>query len=125
MMSDTLDELGRMIGEQQRLMDQTYRQGQQKGQGGEQTGRMPLPGQQGEQGEFGGGGESQRGQTPGEGEPGQMGPPNDGMGNAPGQSLADQQQALREELQALADQLVQGGVDAPSPGSFATQRIFV
>lgn len=80
-MSETLDELGRMLGKQQRLMDETFRQN--NGQEGRQ-------GQQGRQ--------SQQGQR--------------GQGQQ-GQSLAERQNALREQLQRLMDQMEGGGLEVP------------
>ncbi len=94
---DMLDELGNMIREQQRLMDQTFRerqQRQQQGRQGQQQGRQGQqgrqPGQQGQQGQQGGG------------EPG-------GEGDQAMNELRQGQGALRQRLQEMLDQLRQGG----------------
>jgi uncharacterized protein (TIGR02302 family) len=110
LMSEMLGEIGRMIAEQQRLMDETYRQG--PGQGESQDG-TPRPGQEGRPDE---GGRGEFAGREGEGDPraGRPGELQSGRGNAPGMSLADEQQALREQLQALRDQLARGGVQPPS-----------
>lgn len=102
----TLDELGQMIQRQQELMDETYgmeREGQQgEGQQGEQGrfGRQPRPGQQGQQGQ---------------GQQGQQGEGGDGMTPSERaealQQLREQQQALREELAELMRRLEEQGFD--------------
>jgi len=90
-MSETLDELSRMLGEQQRLLDETFRQNGSEGQQGQQgrQGQQGQPGRQGQQG------------REGQGENGQ------------GQSLAERQEALRQQLQRLMDQMANGGLEVP------------
>jgi uncharacterized protein (TIGR02302 family) len=98
MMMKKLDELGGLVGQQQRLMDETYREnrkqaqpggtmpgenGQQQSQGQQGQG---MPGQQGKGGQTGQKGQGQRGQQ--------------GKG-----SLSEQQQALKEELEKLRREL--------------------
>ncbi len=97
---DMLDELGNMIREQQRLMDQTFRerqQRQQQGRQGQQRGQQQdqrgQPGQRGQQG--------QRGQGEQEGQ----------QGGGAMEGLRQGQQALRDQLQRFIDQLRQGGRD--------------
>ncbi|NND49637.1 MAG: DUF4175 family protein, partial [Rhizobiales bacterium] len=116
-------EIGRMIQEQQQLMDETYRQGQEPGAGqpqqGPQTGlgderrggMQSRPG--GVPGEPGSGNMGRQGMD-GQSRSGQMGELGSGRGNGGGRMLADEQKALREELKALADLLTQGGVNPPS-----------
>ncbi|MEM6848147.1 MAG: TIGR02302 family protein [Pseudomonadota bacterium] len=124
--SQALDELGRMIQEQQRLMDETLGQQGQQGQQG-QTGQG-QPGQMG-QGQMGRGQQGQQGQgqmgqmQPGQGNQGNQGqmgqgqPGSEGQGMNPGgqgQSLAElqqQHQALRERLEELLDQLERQGYE--------------
>lgn len=97
-----MDGLGETLRQQQGLNDDTFGDLQQQfGQQG-QPGQPGQPGQQGQPGQSGqgqgqpGDGPQGQGQTPtppGEGEPGSPG------GDDPGQSLADRQQALRDELE--------------------------
>jgi len=91
-MMSALDELGDMIREQQQLRDKTFRQGQdQQGrQRGQQQGRQRQPGQQGQQGR--------------QGDQGQQGDQN-GFGD-----LQKGQQALRDRLNKLLDDLKQKGL---------------
>jgi uncharacterized protein (TIGR02302 family) len=94
-MMSALDDLGDMIREQQQLRDKTFRQGQdQRGrQRGQQQGRQRQPGQQGQQ--------RQQGQ---QGDQGQEGDQN-GFGE-----LQQNQQALRDRLNKLLDDLKQKGL---------------
>jgi len=101
-MGQAMDKLGDMIREQQRLMNETFRQGGQQGRQGRQQGREGR--QQGRQ----------PGQQPGQGrQPGQGQQP--GQGGSPGElaealrQLQEGQGALREQLQQLLDQLGQMG----------------
>jgi uncharacterized protein (TIGR02302 family) len=102
-MQKKLSELGGIVGQQQRLMDDTYRENRKQGQPG---GTMPgkggdkqakgkmgqgMPGEQGEGGQSGQKG--QQGQQ-GEGGSGQQGQQGKG-------SLSKQQQALKEQLEKL------------------------
>jgi uncharacterized protein (TIGR02302 family) len=88
-MMNQLDQLGEMIRRQQQLRDRTFQQGQdqrrQRGQQG-QRGQRGQQGQQGQQGE--------------QGEQGDQ----DGMG-----SLREQQQALRDQLNKLLEELKKRG----------------
>lgn len=112
-MQKKLDELGGLVGRQQRLMDDTFREnrketpgGTQRGQGGKQSniqrgeqgseqGQSGQSGQQGQQGQQGGG-RGQSGQQAGQ------------QGQQKG-SLSEQQQALKEELEKLRRELEQLG----------------
>jgi uncharacterized protein (TIGR02302 family) len=94
-----LDELGNMIREQQRLMDQTFRERQQRRQ---QQGQQGQRGQQGQQGQRG-----QRGQQGQQGEQGEGG--EGGEGDQAMRDLQRGQGQLREQLQRFLDQLRQGG----------------
>ncbi|MEO8419568.1 MAG: TIGR02302 family protein [Hyphomicrobium sp.] len=109
-MQKKLDELGGLVGQQQRLMDDTFREnrkpaqpsGAMPGQNGQQGqskegGRQGqgMPGQQGQSGQSG-----QKGQGQGQGEQGQ------GQGSQQGKGpLSQQQQALKEELEKLRREL--------------------
>ncbi len=93
MMMKKLDELGGLVGQQQRLMDETYRQNRKQAQPG---GTMPGEnGQQQSQGQQGQGMPGQQGQGGQSGQKGQQ-----GKG-----SLSQQQQALKEELEKLRREL--------------------
>jgi uncharacterized protein (TIGR02302 family) len=88
-MAQALDDLGNLIGKQQQLRDRTFRQGQdqhQRGQRGQQQGRQGQQGQQGQQ---------------------------DGDQNGFG-DLQQNQQALREQLNKLMQQLREHGLGQPS-----------
>jgi uncharacterized protein (TIGR02302 family) len=92
-MNQALDQLGDMIRRQQQLRDRTFEQGQDQ--------RRQQRGQKGQRG--------QRGQEnqPGEHEDGQQ-QGQRGMGD-----LRDQQQALREQLNKLLDELGKRGMGQP------------
>lgn len=96
-MGEMLQGLGEIIGDQQRLMDETFRQGQQArpGRRGQpQQGQGQQPGQQpGQRGQG-----QQQGQNPGQGQ---------GMGQGEGQggSLTDRQRALQGRLGELLEQM--------------------
>jgi uncharacterized protein (TIGR02302 family) len=91
-MMSALDELGNMIREQQQLRDKTFRQGQDQRRG-QQRGQR---GQQGQQGQQGQGQQGQQGQQFGD--------------------LQKNQQALRDRLKQLMDQLKQKGFGQGEPG---------
>jgi uncharacterized protein (TIGR02302 family) len=97
-MQKKLDELGGIVGQQQRLMDDTYRENRRQQQPG---GTMPGEnGQQQSQGQMGKGMPGQQGQ----GQPGQKG--QQGQRGQQGKgSLSQQQQALKEELEKLRREL--------------------
>jgi uncharacterized protein (TIGR02302 family) len=96
MMMKKLDELGGIVGQQQRLMDETYRQNRKQAQPG---GTMPgEDGQQQSQGQQGQGMPGQQGQGGQSGQQGQKGQQGKG-------SLSQQQQALKEELEKLRREL--------------------
>jgi uncharacterized protein (TIGR02302 family) len=98
MMQKKLDELGGLVGRQQRLMDDTYKQNRKPATPG---GTMPGEnGQQQSQGRQGQGMPSQQGQNGqgGQGQRGQKGQQGKG-------SLSEQQQALKEELEKLRREL--------------------
>jgi len=83
-MMSALDELGDMIRQQQQLRDRTFRQGQDMRRGDRQRGQRGQQGQQGQQGD-------QNGQQKGMGE------------------LKQNQQALREQLKKLLEELKKRG----------------
>jgi uncharacterized protein (TIGR02302 family) len=94
MMMKKLDELGGLVGQQQRLMDETFRQNRKQAQPG---GTMPGEnGQQQSQSQQGQGMPGQQGQGGQSGQKGQQG--KDGQ---QGKGLSQQQQALKEELEKL------------------------
>jgi uncharacterized protein (TIGR02302 family) len=100
MMMKKLDELGNIVGQQQRLMDETDRENRRQAQrapGGAQPGDQgqrgrPQQGQQGQQGQ------GQRGQS------GQQGQRGSGQQQA-GKGLSEQQRQLKEELERLRKSL--------------------
>ena len=91
-MMSALDELGDMIRQQQDLRDRTFRQGQDQRQQGQQRGQQSRPGQQQGQG-------PQQGQQQG---------PQQGQGNSLGE-LRQGQQALRDRLNQLLEELKSRG----------------
>jgi uncharacterized protein (TIGR02302 family) len=100
MMMKKLDELGNVIGQQQRLMDETYRENRAQAQRGP-NGSM----QDGQRGESSQGGQQQGGQ---EGEPGegpQSGQRGKGQPGSQVKNLTEQQHQLKEQLEALRKQL--------------------
>ena len=130
-----MNELGELLGKEQQLLDDTFReqnqadagdqgdqgdqgqQGQQgqgqQGQQGQGQGQQGQRGQrgQGRQGQQGQQGQGQQGGNRGQGrQPGQQ--PGQGMGQAPG--LGDRQQALRDMLGRLQNGMGQQGIDPPS-----------
>jgi uncharacterized protein (TIGR02302 family) len=101
-MMQMMNQFGDIIGQQQQLLDDTFRQNQ----GGEQ---QPGQGQEGRQ-QFG---QGQRGQRPGRNgqngqEPGQQG--QGGQGEQPGMGLGDRQAQLRDRLRQLQQQLQRHGI---------------
>ena len=105
MMMKKLDDLGNMIGQQQRLMDETYREHRRQAQrspgGSTEGGREREGGRQASPGQNGQGQEGQQGQ------PGQRGK---SAQQQPG--LGEQQRALREELEKLRRSLDELGANA-------------
>ena len=98
MMMKKLDELGGVIGQQQRLMDDTYRQNRAQAQRGSNGSNQEGEGQP-QQGQQGG----QQGQS-GEGsQSGQRGKGQQQGGQ--GKNLTEQQRQLKEQLEALRKQL--------------------
>jgi uncharacterized protein (TIGR02302 family) len=105
MMMKKLDELGGLVGQQQRLMDETYRQNRQQGQ---RTPGGTMPGgQQGrETQQQGQAGQGQRGEGSQQGQRGK------GQQQA-GPGLSEQQRQLKEELERLKKSLEELGADSP------------
>jgi uncharacterized protein (TIGR02302 family) len=118
-MMERMNELGNLVGEQQKLMDETFsemrrdgqrgeqqgrRQGRQQGRGGQRGQQRPggQQGQQGQQGEQGERGEAQNGdgQQPGRGQMGQGG-------------LGQRQSELRRRLEQLQRDLDELGLGSP------------
>jgi uncharacterized protein (TIGR02302 family) len=104
MMMKKLDELGNIVGQQQRLMDETYRENRRQAQRGPNG---AMPGNQGQR---------QPGQ-PGQGERGQgsqQGQRGSGQQQAgKGQGLSEQQRQLKEELERLRKSLEELGANSP------------
>lgn len=102
MMQKKLDELGGLVGRQQRLMDETYRENRKPPTPGGTT-----PGENGEQQSQGQQGKGQQGQSGQGGQQGQQG--QQGQRGQKGQqgkgSLSEQQQALKDELEKLRREL--------------------
>jgi uncharacterized protein (TIGR02302 family) len=102
MMMKKLDELGGLVGQQQRLMDDTYRENRRQAMrspGGTQPGR---PGERGMQ-QQGQAGQGQRGQGSQQGQR--------GNGQQPGTALSEQQRQLKEQLEQLRKELDGLGVN--------------
>ena len=103
-MQKKLDELGGLVGQQQRLMDETYRENRKQAQPGGtmpgEGGQKQARGKQGQgmQGQEGQGGQGQKGQKGQQGEGGEGSEGQQGQGKQP---LSQQQQALKEELEKL------------------------
>jgi uncharacterized protein (TIGR02302 family) len=97
MMMKKLDELGDIAGQQQQLMDETYRENRRQAQRGPSG---VMPGKQGQQGQRG---QGKQGQGMGQ----------RGQGQQQGQKgLGQQQRQLREELEKLRQQLAELGADS-------------
>jgi uncharacterized protein (TIGR02302 family) len=98
-MNQALDQLGDMIRRQQQLRDRTFQEGQdQRRQQGQQRGQRGQKGPQGQQGQ-----EGQQGDQGQEGQQGQQ-----GLGD-----LRNQQQALRDQLNKLLEELRKRGLGQP------------
>ncbi|MCC6891018.1 MAG: TIGR02302 family protein [Hyphomicrobiales bacterium] len=111
-MSAALDQLGDMIRRQQQLRDRTFEQGQDRRRQQGQRGQKGQKGQQGQQGRQDG--QGQQGQEDGQGQQGQQGL----------ESLRNQQQALREQLNKLLDELRKRGLGQPGqPGEKEMQQL--
>jgi len=89
MMMKKLDQLGNIVGQQQRLMDDTFREHRRQLQQG-------MPGGQGQRERQGRQGQSRPGQRGQGGQQGQR-----GTGQQAGKGLSEQQRQLREELERL------------------------
>jgi len=113
MMMKKLDELGNMIGQQQRLMDQTYsehrKQAQRQLGGSPEKGHERQGGRQDRAGQNGEGGDQEQGQQ-GSGQRGKS-------GQQKGQGLGEQQRALREELEKLKKSLDEMGANSKELGN--------
>lgn len=103
-MQKKLDELGGLVGQQQRLMDDTYRENrrQQQQPGGTMPGENGQRQSESQQGQGMEGQEGQQGQAGQKGQQGQRGQQGKG-------SLSQQQQALKEQLEKLRRELEEMG----------------
>lgn len=115
-MMEMMSELGDIVGQQQRLLDDTFGEQRRSGERGEQG-----QGQQGEQGQRGG--QPRRGP---QGEQGQMGQGTPGQGQQQGQrgndgQLGDRQSALRNRLSQLQSEMQERGMGT-APGQFDGAR---
>ena len=120
-----LNEMGDIIGKQQRLQDETFSEQNRNGDQGEQ-GQQGQQGQrgQGQQGQRGQGQQGQRGQK-GQGQEGQQGQQGQGQGQQGQQGqgqqgLGQRQGQLRDRLGRLQQGLAQNGM--PAPGQFDGAR---
>jgi uncharacterized protein (TIGR02302 family) len=100
--NSALDQLGDMIRRQQQLRDRTFEQGQDQRRQQGQRGQRGQRGQQGQQGE--------------EGQQGDQG--QQGM-----DELRNQQQALREQLDKLLEELRKRGLGQPGQGENEMQQL--
>lgn len=124
-----LEDLAETLRDQQQLSDDSFQDLQdQFSQNGQQPGQ---PGQQGQQGQQGQGGQQQGGQQQGdrgsgpgqpgaEGDPGGSLAPGQGESQSLGQSLADRQEALRDELNRQQEALPFAGSE---PGDAAREAL--
>jgi uncharacterized protein (TIGR02302 family) len=103
--NSALDQLGDMIRRQQQLRDRTFEQGQDQRRQQGQRGQRGQRGQQGQQGE-----EGQQGE---QGDQGQQGM----------DELRNQQQALREQLDKLLEELRKRGLGQPGQGENEMQQL--
>lgn len=115
-MMEMMSELGDIVGQQQRLLDDTFGEQRRSGERGEQG-----QGQQGEQGQRGG--QPRRGP---QGEQGQMGQGSPGQAQQQGQrgndgQLGDRQSALRNRLSQLQRDMQERGM-GNTPGQFDGAR---
>jgi uncharacterized protein (TIGR02302 family) len=104
MMMKKLDELGDLVGQQQRLMDDTYREDRRKPDGTMPGGQSDNEGQMSQ----GQGSPGQRGQGGQQGRQGQQG--------QQGKGLSEQQRALKEELEKLRKSLDELGAKSDELG---------
>ena len=125
-----MNEFGDIIGQQQRLQDETYgEQGQQEGQQGQDGQGQGQQGQQGQRGQQGQGqrGRGQQGQQ-GQGRQGQQGQPDpNGQGGQGGAGrmgeLGQRQGQLRERLGRLQRGMQQNGMQTPGQLDGAQQSM--
>lgn len=114
-MQQAMKDLGDLVGQQKRLMDDTHgqqrQQGQQGDRGGQQQNGMQQPGQ-GQQ-RRGPQGRGQSGQEGEQGQSGQTGPAGRSGQDMSANGLRDRQNALRQRLRDLQNNLGQQG--SPSP----------
>lgn len=114
-MMKMLDQLGDMVGDQQKLMDDTFdeRRGGKEQRGGRQRAQQPPP--PGLRGMGGDGQEGQMGAPPGQsdraqrGRRGQTGSGGQQAGGMTSSSLGQRQEALRERLRELQEQMRRRG----------------
>lgn len=104
-MREKMDELGNIVGQQKRLMDDTFSAQRNQSEGSDQEGqeegqRGENKGQQGQRGEEGQGQEGQQGQQGQQGQAGQGQPGESGQ-----QGLRQRQSALSKELDRLKREL--------------------
>jgi uncharacterized protein (TIGR02302 family) len=107
MMMKKLDELGGLVGQQQRLMDETYRQNRAQAQRGGPSDRdseRDAEGGQADQRNQMGAGSQQGERGRGSGQKGSQ-----GQGQSGQQGLSEQQRQLKEQLEALRKQLEELG----------------
>jgi uncharacterized protein (TIGR02302 family) len=110
-MSRALNELDKMMREQQQLRDKTHRQAQQQQNGDQQQQGQQGQGQQGQdqQGQDQQGQDQQGQDQQGEGQQGQEQEGQQGAGDQGEQGLSQEQQALQDRLQELEKRLQQAG----------------
>ncbi|MEQ8823012.1 MAG: TIGR02302 family protein [Filomicrobium sp.] len=123
-MMEMMSELGDIVGQQQRLMDDTFSQQRQDGQ---QQGQQGQQGQRGQQGQQQRGPQSgqrgPRGQQQGQGQRGQQGQQGQGQqGQGRGQ-LNSRQRALRNRLGQLQRDMQGNGMGQPDPMAQAQEAM--
>ncbi|MEO1205045.1 MAG: TIGR02302 family protein [Pseudomonadota bacterium] len=126
-MQQAMKDLGDLVGQQQKLMDDTFGEQRQQGQQGQQgqRGQQGQPGQQqrgsqrrGPQGQPGQ--QGQAGQQGQQGQPGQQGQRGQSGQQQDAQGLRDRQNALRQKLEELQRNMGQQG--NPSPEQLANAQ---
>ncbi|MCV0368242.1 MAG: TIGR02302 family protein [Filomicrobium sp.] len=109
-MMEMMSELGDIVGQQQRLMDDTFGEQRREGENG----------QRGQQGQMGQGGRQQGQRRGPQGEQGQMGQGQPGKQGQPGQ-LGDRQTELRNRLSQLQRDMQERGMGG-TPNQFDSAR---
>ncbi len=119
-MMQKMDELGNIVGNQQKLMDDTFgeqkKQGQKPQRGDRNKGQQQGQKGQGQQGQQGKGVKGQQQGQKGQGQQGQQGQQGDGNDGPGQQGLGERQKALREKLDQLQREMGELGMGSEQLG---------